>query len=360
MSRPLVTHLEMRSPDQLRPAPPTGLEVRRAEVPSPELNRFFYTAVGGDWFWIEKLHWTYEQWRAFVDRPGFATWIALVQGTPAGYFELEQLADGAVEIAHFGLLPAFTGQGHGGHLLTLAVREAWARGATRVQLNTNERDHPRALANYQKRGFTVTHTAPADVDYPDTTPGPWPGARPAPLALAATPGGPPPPTPPDTLNRVGVLTRREIEARILAPFVDALSAHVPRPAVVAVLRETVIATARRQGAELARAMGGNDLAAFERSLEAWTRDDALQLRVLERGADRLHFDVTRCRYAELYRALGVAELGAVLSCNRDAALIDGFNPDVRLTRTQTIMQGASCCDFRYVRAGGDASGGTPD
>jgi hypothetical protein len=37
----------------------------------------------------------------------------------------------------------------------------------------------------------------------------------------------------------------------------------------------------------------------------------------------------------------------VLSCNRDAALIDGFNPAVTLTRTQTIMQGASCCDFRY-------------
>src|SRR5512139_95222 len=117
MPRPLVTHLEMRSPDQLRPARPTALAVRRAGVPSPELNRFFYTAVGGDWFWIEKLHWNYEQWRAFVERPGFSTWVAYVDGTPAGYFELDRLADGAVEIAHFGLLPSFTGQGHGGHLL---------------------------------------------------------------------------------------------------------------------------------------------------------------------------------------------------------------------------------------------------
>src|SRR5690349_18024473 len=105
--RPLVTFLEMRAPDQLRAARPTALEVRRAEVPSPELNRFFYTAVGGDWFWVEKLHWSYDEWRAFVDRPGFATWIGSVRGTPAGYFELEQQPDGAVEIAHFGLLPSF-------------------------------------------------------------------------------------------------------------------------------------------------------------------------------------------------------------------------------------------------------------
>ena len=57
--------------------------------------------------------------------------------------------------------------------------------------------------------------------------------------------------------------------------------------------------------------------------------------------------MTRCRYAELYRALGIADVGALLSCNRDFSLIEGFNPDIELTRTQTIMQGASHCDFRF-------------
>ena len=55
----------------------------------------------------------------------------------------------------------------------------------------------------------------------------------------------------------------------------------------------------------------------------------------------------------MYRALGIPELGAVLSCNRDAALIEGFNPAIRLTRTQTIMQGAPCCDFRYAGPASD-------
>jgi hypothetical protein len=51
----------------------------------------------------------------------------------------------------------------------------------------------------------------------------------------------------------------------------------------------------------------------------------------------------------MYRALGIPEVGALLSCNRDFALIEGFNPDVELERTQTIMQGATHCDFRFRR-----------
>ena len=151
----------------------------------------------------------------------------------------------------------------------------------------------------------------------------------------------------DTLNRIGVLNRREIEARILAPFVDALSDEMPREKVIAVLRETIGRIAREQGAALAQDLGRDDLPAFASTMEAWTRDDALELEVLEQDKERFAFNVRRCRYAEMYRELGIPELGAVLSCNRDFSLIEGFNPDVDLTRTQTIMEGADYCDFRY-------------
>lgn len=155
---------------------------------------------------------------------------------------------------------------------------------------------------------------------------------------------------PDTLNaRIGVLTRRETEARMLKPLVDALGEEFGRARVLEVLRRTVIEIAQQQGAELVETMGGNDLHAFADSLQFWTQDDALVVDVLEESDDAFDFNVTRCRYAELYRALGIPELGAVLSCNRDYALIEGFNGDVELTRTQTIMEGASHCDFRYRR-----------
>ncbi len=156
--------------------------------------------------------------------------------------------------------------------------------------------------------------------------------------------------PPDTLNRVGVLTRREIEARMLAPLIDALGAEFGRERVIEILRATVIEIARKQGAALAGQMGGCGLKDLAASLPAWTQDGALEISVLQQDDQAFHYNVTRCRYAEMYRALGIPELGAVLSCNRDGALITGFNPEVSFERTQTLMGGASHCDFRYNAA----------
>ena len=81
----------------------------------------------------------------------------------------------------------------------------------------------------------------------------------------------------------------------------------------------------------------------------YARDDALQYDVIEQSQDAFTFDVTRCRYAEFYKELGEPELGFLLVCSADFDTAEGFGPDVELTRTQTIMQGASHCDFRYRR-----------
>jgi hypothetical protein len=149
------------------------------------------------------------------------------------------------------------------------------------------------------------------------------------------------------LNAVGVLTRRTIEARVLAPVLAALGEAFGREQVLAIARRAIADVARTQGSELAAAYGGKGLPQFGASLERWTADGALEIEVLESSDERFDFNVTRCRNAEMYRALGIPELGAVLSCGRDAALIEGFNPDVELTRSQTILGGATHCDFRY-------------
>ena len=150
------------------------------------------------------------------------------------------------------------------------------------------------------------------------------------------------------LNAIGVLNRRLIEARVVAPLLEALSARFGREDVLAVAKEVIVALAQKQGAELAGSVGGCSLHHFEGTLDRWKADDALQLTVRESTAERFAFDVTRCRYAEMYRELGIPELGAILSCNRDAALIGGFNDEVAFSRTQTIMGGASHCDFVYT------------
>ena len=152
----------------------------------------------------------------------------------------------------------------------------------------------------------------------------------------------------DTLNaRLGVLTRREVEARILKPIIDDLGEAFGRDEVLSVVRGTIIKIAREQGGALSLQMGGNSLKHFLDSLSFWTQDNALEIDVIEKSDEKLSFNVTRCRYAELYESLGLRAIGSIFSCSRDFALIEGFNPDISLERTQTIMEGAPYCDFRY-------------
>jgi len=115
------------------------------------------------------------------------------------------------------------------------------------------------------------------------------------------------------------------------------------------LRNTIGGIAYQQGRDLAAALGGNSLTDLARSVARWTQDDALEIEFLEQTDEVLAFNVTRCRYAELYETIGMRFLGATLSCARDSAMLLGFNPDLELHRTQTIMQGAPVCDFAYRR-----------
>jgi predicted ArsR family transcriptional regulator len=155
--------------------------------------------------------------------------------------------------------------------------------------------------------------------------------------------------PPDRLNEIGVLKRREIEARILLPVIEALGKEFGKERVVEIVRDVIVGVAQAQGREVAAQQGGTSLGHLAHALEDWQKGDAYRMDVLEQSDERFSFNVTRCRYAEMYRSLGIPELGALLSCNRDFALAEGFSPDIELTRTQTIMQGAPHCDFRFVK-----------
>ncbi|GMU22952.1 MAG: hypothetical protein AMXMBFR13_30360 [Phycisphaerae bacterium] len=151
----------------------------------------------------------------------------------------------------------------------------------------------------------------------------------------------------DTIQEVPLLVRREIEARILAPFVEALSERFGREVVIEVLRATITRLARESGAQAADTCGGQDLESFSQVTDTWRQGGALELKVLHQDDRQYDFDVTRCQFAEMYRRLGIPELGPILSCNRDFEASQGFNPNLHLTRTQTIMEGALHCDFRY-------------
>ena len=152
---------------------------------------------------------------------------------------------------------------------------------------------------------------------------------------------------PEPIHELSILLRREIEARLAAPLIEALSAEFGRQRVLEIVQGVIIQIAHQQGAQLAADQGGCSLAHFTSALEAWKKGDAMEMEVLEQSAERFYFNARRCRYAEMYHALGIPELGRVLSCSRDYALVEGFNPAIHLERTQTLLEGAQYCDFRY-------------
>jgi len=150
------------------------------------------------------------------------------------------------------------------------------------------------------------------------------------------------------MTDIGILQQRRIEAAFARGVFAEMAAEIGPERAKAILTRAVVKLAREAaGAMAAEAPGGPTLDHFEAIQERWTRDDALAIAPVARDATTFAFNVTRCRYAEMYREMGLAELGAVLSCNRDGAFCEGYDPKLKLTRTQTIMGGASHCDFRY-------------
>jgi regulator of protease activity HflC (stomatin/prohibitin superfamily) len=149
-------------------------------------------------------------------------------------------------------------------------------------------------------------------------------------------------------NELGILARRKIEAAIIAPIYDELRRAIGEDKARNILRRAIRRAAIDAGTQFAsRAEGEADLESFKAILPLWTKDDALTIEVIDDAPGVLDFNVKRCRYAETYRAMGLGEIGDILSCNRDGAFCEGYDPRIKLTRTQTIMGGASHCDFRY-------------
>ena len=152
----------------------------------------------------------------------------------------------------------------------------------------------------------------------------------------------------DAEGELGILARRKIEAAIIAPIYDEMRQAIGEEKARDILRRAIRRAAIDAGAEMAsRADGEADLESFKAIQHLWTKDDALTIEVIEDKPGVFDFNVKRCRYAETYRAMGLGGIGDILSCNRDGAFCEGYDPRIKLTRTQTIMGGASHCDFRY-------------
>jgi GNAT superfamily N-acetyltransferase len=151
-----TTYLEMLArPERVVPPPREGLAVVHAQRPTVADYRSLYDAVGRDYDWTSRRKLSGAELAALLNDPRDEVHVLLVDGVPAGFAELDRRAEGEVELVQFGLMPEFIGQGLGRYFLQWAIDKAWSYNPVRFWLHTCTRDHPAALPNYLKAGFTV-------------------------------------------------------------------------------------------------------------------------------------------------------------------------------------------------------------
>jgi len=175
----IITYLEMREvPKRVpHPAPKRKLALLRAEAIPLHFYRYLYNTVGEPWLWYERRVMDDASLSAAIHDKGVDIYVLYVGGAPAGYAELARRARGETELAYFGLMPEFIGQGFGGYLLDWTIDTAWRANPRRLWVHSCNLDHPRALQTYQKAGFVPYRQEHQTIDDPRTTGAiPWPKA----------------------------------------------------------------------------------------------------------------------------------------------------------------------------------------
>jgi hypothetical protein len=148
---------------------------------------------------------------------------------------------------------------------------------------------------------------------------------------------------------IPLIEQVKIQAQVLVPLVKALQAELGEERANAIVQKALGDLYRKYGEKWWRTEGPRNLGEKVASaFEMFAAGDALEYEVVEKAPNAFEVNVTECRYAKFYNKIGAPALGFLLTCSADFSYAEGFGADVQLTRTQTIMQGANHCDFRYA------------
>ena len=149
-----VYYLEMLAPSQRSvQAPRDGLTVLHDQAPTVPHYRFLYDAVGKDYQWLGRRKLSDAELAAVIHDPRNELHVLHVDGSPAGFAELDRRQLDEIELVQFGLMPEFIGQGLGKWFLQWTIDKAWSYQPRRFWLHTCTLDHSAALSTYKKAGF---------------------------------------------------------------------------------------------------------------------------------------------------------------------------------------------------------------
>jgi GNAT superfamily N-acetyltransferase len=149
-----VTFLRMDAPPADPPPPlPPGAVVTRDRWCSVAQYRSLYNSVGESYVWWLRRIMPDHQLAAMLRDPRVTIHVLTLNGTPAGFYELDRAPWPIVNLSYFGLMPHAVGHGLGYPFLRHAVATVWGMGPRAMTVNTCTADHPRALPTYLRAGF---------------------------------------------------------------------------------------------------------------------------------------------------------------------------------------------------------------
>lgn len=149
----------------------------------------------------------------------------------------------------------------------------------------------------------------------------------------------------NTRTDIPLIDRVRIQAEVLVPVMRELRAELGEQRANEVLRRALSPMFREIGRRYFESSGGRAIEAMQAQARDSAAGDAVAFDMRASG-DVMEADVTRCQYARFFHDLGEPELGFLFVCSSDFGIF-GEIEGVEMTRTQTIMQGATHCDFRF-------------
>ncbi|MCV3209706.1 GNAT family N-acetyltransferase [Mesorhizobium sp. YC-39] len=150
----LVTYMEMTEPPSgdglLAPAQDAAVAREMLDVAD---YIGLYRAVGEPVQWDQRLRLPSEELERLLASPSTHVHVLRVDGEAAGLCEFTGVGQPVVELAHFGLVPAFQGRKLGPYLLYRSLRAVWSYAPEKIWLHTDTHDHPVAQSVYRRAGF---------------------------------------------------------------------------------------------------------------------------------------------------------------------------------------------------------------
>lgn len=153
----------------------------------------------------------------------------------------------------------------------------------------------------------------------------------------------------DNEKMIPLFDEVKLQAQILVPVMNELRAELGKEKADELISKAIRPYVRSVYHKIGERKTGEPLEKWEK---VWDEirpriGDNVEREFIRNDDSARDYNVKRCKFAEFFNEIGEPELGTMLMCDFDYYIAEIGAPVVELTRTQTIMEGADHCDFRY-------------